>query len=90
MLHEILHKAIGFYGVDMQLNVCIEELSELIKEICKFKRGNMNINNISEEMADVKIMLQQLEIIFKNTGDIETFYDAKIDRLSKRIDVGSE
>lgn len=30
-----LEKAIKTYGMDMQLTVAVEELSELIKEICK-------------------------------------------------------
>lgn len=59
-----LVKAIETYGKDMQLNVAIEEFSELIKEICKNKRGSNNRDNIIEEMADCYIMLKQLEIIF--------------------------
>ena len=33
-----MREIIDFYGEDMQLNICIEELSELIKELCKAKR----------------------------------------------------
>ena len=59
-----LEKAIETYGKDMQLTVAVEELSELIKEICKNKRGADNREAIIEEMADCYIMLKQLEIIF--------------------------
>ena len=81
-----LKQAIDFYGPEMQLNVCIEELSELIKELCKYKRGQDNELNIAEEMADVKIILKELEIIFNNRKDVAIWESLKIDRLKKRIE----
>ena len=82
-----IEKAIATYGVDMQLTVAVEEFSELIKEICKLKRGNNNIDGITEEMADCYIMLKQLEIIFDiDTGDIRHIINNKIDRLEKRLE----
>jgi NTP pyrophosphatase (non-canonical NTP hydrolase) len=81
-----LHKAIETYGKDMQLNVAIEELSELIKEICKSKRGNDNRKNIIEEMADCYIMLEQLAIIFDIPNHaINEVADKKIERLERRL-----
>jgi NTP pyrophosphatase (non-canonical NTP hydrolase) len=84
-----LEKAIEVYGKDMQLNVAIEEFSELIKEICKHKRGEDNLDNIIEEMADCYIMLTQLEIIFgiNYFPDIDKVIKGKIDRLEKRLAV---
>lgn len=86
-----LEKAIETYGKDMQLNVAVEELSELIKEICKHKRGRDNKANIIEEMADCYIMLQQLMIIF----DIDYEYlngiiEFKIERLERMIEERSK
>lgn len=82
-----LEKAIEVYGKDMQLNVAIEEFSELIKEICKHKRGEDNLDNIIEEMADCYIMLQQMEIIFNIIPNklISTTLK-KLDRLAKRLE----
>jgi NTP pyrophosphatase (non-canonical NTP hydrolase) len=82
-----LEKAIETYGKDMQLNVAIEEFSELIKEICKHKRGEDNRDNIIEEMADCYIMLTQLEIIFgiNYFPDIDKVIKGKIDRLAERL-----
>ncbi len=86
-----LEKAIETYGKDMQLTVAVEELSELIKEICKNKRGSNNRKNIIEEMADCYIMLMQLEIIFGVTNDeICDVTDAKLERLEKRLAERSE
>ena len=67
--------AIEVYGKDMQLTVAVEELSELIKEICKNKRGANNVENIIEELADCYIMMEQLEIIF----------DIPFDKINRKI-----
>lgn len=81
-----LEKAIEVYGKDMQLNVAIEEFSELIKEICKHKRGEDNLENIIEEMADCHIMLEQLKIIFEiNIYQINAVINQKMVRLEKRL-----
>ena len=35
---EFCEKAIEVWGEDSQLRMCIEEMSELTKEICKYQR----------------------------------------------------
>ena len=86
-----LERAIETYGEDMQLTVAVEELSELIKEICKNKRGSDNRDNIIEEMADCYIMLQQLEIIYGiSLGEIIAAMYLKTQRLKKRLEEGKE
>lgn len=84
-----LEKAIETYGKDMQLTVAVEEFSELIKEICKNKRGAENREAIIEEMADCYIMLEQLEIIF-GIDDLEllSMKADKLHRLDDRIGKG--
>lgn len=52
---EILEKALDTYGVEAQRQMCIEEMSELTKELCKNSRGRMNEEQIAEEIADVLI-----------------------------------
>ncbi len=86
-----LEKAIKTYGKDMQLAVAVEELSELIKEICKNKRGSDNRNNIIEEMADCYIMIEQIRLIFGiSHAEISTRYNEKIERLENRLAERSE
>ena len=88
---DILKKAIETYGKDMQLTVAVEELSELIKEICKNKRGADNRKAIIEEMADCYIMLEQLAIIFEIPNHaINEVAATKIERLEKRLDERNE
>ena len=87
----ILERAIETYGKDMQLTVAIEEFSELIKEICKNKRGEDNIEAITEEMADCYIMLQQMRIIFGiTTSELRSVEQEKMIRLEERLEKGKE
>lgn len=82
----ILERAIEAYGADMQLTVAVEELSELIKELCKFKRGSDNRDNIIEELTDCYIVMEQIEIIFNITGkEMCNKLDEKLKRLERRI-----
>lgn len=82
---KILKEAIKTYGADAQLTVAVEELSELIKEICKLKRGEINYINIAEEMADCYIMLYQMRLIFENDAAVSEFISAKLRRLERRL-----
>lgn len=85
--NRILKRAIDSYGVDMQLNVAVEELSELIKEICKYKRGAHNLSEIIEEIADCEIMLRQLVMMFHISDLVITDeIDKKVKRLEHRLD----
>lgn len=82
-----LEKAVETYGKDMQLTVAVEELSELIKEICKNKRGRDNRDNIIEEMADCYIMLEQLAIIYGiELNEIVAMMYSKTQRLENNLD----
>ena len=83
----IIKEAVKHYGKDNQLNVCIEELSELIKELCKDKRGQGNADHIAEEMADVCIMLGQLSEIYQNTSEVNKWIVNKLNRLDFRMNV---
>lgn len=85
----IMERAIATYGVDKQVDVAIEEMSELTKALLKFRRGGWGecsasfLDAIREEMADVSIMLSQLELIYGDVSDIEI---EKLERLERRLD----
>ena len=85
-MRKTLIKAIDTWGVDMQLNIAVEEFAELTKEICKYKRGADNVSNIVEEMADCYIMLEQMKVIF-GLGSVvisDAMYK-KVERLKSRL-----
>ena len=83
---EILKNALQHYGANSQRIVAIEEMSELIKELCKVARGEENAAHIAEEIADVRIMLDQLEIMFDCAGAAAAYQAAKVERLRKRLE----
>lgn len=85
MNNKLYQKAIGAFGVDAQLTVAIEELSELTKEICKAKRGIEHIANIAEELADVEIMCEQLRLIFGIDTQVEAWKEVKLKRLANQL-----
>lgn len=83
---DIIKKAIDYYGSDAQLLMAIEEMSELTKAICKKDRIFGVRGQIVEEMADVYIMLAQLEIIFEAQNDMHKIIHQKLERLEKRME----
>lgn len=84
----ICKQAVEKYGNNAQMDMVIEECSELIQAISKNKRGKNNRQNIAEEIADVEIMLEQLKIIMDicNT-EVEIWKQFKINRLSEKLDI---
>lgn len=75
------------YGISGQIVVAIEELAELQQALTKWLRyvkvvseGNLNDirKHIREEIADVNIVLNQMELAFGDTGDIQ---EQKLQRL---------
>lgn len=96
---KILTNAIEKNGEDAQIVVAIEECSELIKALTKYLRfkadpekveerlrditKSLLINSVREEVADVSIMLNQLELMFGQVNDYEV---AKLTSLKKRLE----
>ena len=87
---KILEAAITKYGTVPQVIVAIEEQAELIKAICKFLRHTLCnqyeeaavLASLSEERADVSIMLNQLDLIFGDNVEKEI---EKLERLEKQV-----
>ena len=79
-------KFIDTWGIEMQSVMAIEEMSELTKAICKYKRtleiiGDKEkaLYNIKEEIADVLNMAEELELVY-GTNEIENIRKEKIER----------
>ena len=81
--NDIFKSAVHWWGKEAQTDMMIEEMAELTKEILNERRGRDH--NIAEEMADVKIMLAQMEIIFQNAGEVEQKFREKVARLDRRL-----
>lgn len=87
---QLLARAIKTYGVESQIEMAIEEMAELTKALCKVRRAapgtetTAAVVNVIEEMADVRIMLDQLCIIFNRST--ESKEEEKLLRLRSRLD----
>ena len=70
---------------DEQTVVAIEEMAELTKELCKAQRGKENKEELTEELADVIIMLEQIKIYYRISP--KTLNDMILDKIdrTKRI-----
>lgn len=78
--------AVKKYGKISQLIMCMEEMAELTKEISKSIGGVDNSSAISEEIADVEIMLEQLRVIYHNRSEVDTIKADKLRRLAYRME----
>lgn len=89
---QLLISAIKSYGNIHQIVKAMEEMDELGKELCKVLclRESQTIpddlrDHVAEEMADVMIMMAQLELIFNNSPDVQKHIGQKLRRLEGRI-----
>lgn len=83
---DVYGRAVTYYGESSRLLLTIEEMSELTKELVKRARGRDNMAAISEEIADVEIMLEQLKTLFGNRADVDCWKAKKLQRLIERMD----
>lgn len=78
---EVYTKMEHEYGRNARIAKIIEELSELIKELSKVGQNTENVQKLCDEIADVKIGIEQLEIFFApNKVIIPIIIDFKIAR----------
>jgi len=87
MNREILYKVIDAYGKDHQIDIAIEEMSELTKALLKDRRYHteQTKKDVTEEMADVFICLEQLTIMYQNMCSVEQIQKEKLSRLERRL-----
>lgn len=76
------------YGFSKQSDVCIEECSELIKAILKYRRGKGTVTDIIDELADVEIMIEQMKDLLCCHSDVRERISFKLSRQQARIKKG--
>lgn len=80
---ELYKDLINKYG-EKQVIVAIEELSELQKELCKNLRGRKNQLALTEEIADVLIMVEQMIVYFGIAEvDVMAIKQVKLERTKR-------
>ena len=93
-LLEKTYRIVDELGVENQLPIWIEELSELIKELCKWQRMYKQVGNdiplslrqnILTETIDVENSLNQIRHILKFTSREQMLeYEFKVDRTIRK------
>lgn len=90
---EVLQECVNTYGAEAQVDMAVEEMSELTKALLKYLRkeaqGSKDLEaareNILEEVADVIIMLTQLIMIYGGRDLVQETIENKVDRQIKRL-----
>ena len=83
---QIYDAALGKWGAKMQATVAIEEMSEVIKEITKALRGELNREHLAEEIADATIMLEQMRQMLNINDSVCSWMDYKIAALKRKVE----
>lgn len=78
--NEVVIKAVQKYGREHQITKAIEEMAELMNELAKSQDKRTTTERVIDEIADVKIMLKQLEYIY-GQFNVEKRYMEKVKRL---------
>ena len=95
--NEFCDRAIRVWGEEAQIRMCIEEMSELTKELCKYIRDQKDNKpldeeklkktkqNIVEETADVLNCVKQMARMF-GEDEVEKVREYKVQRATKYLD----
>ena len=82
-----------FYGIESRLNKTLEELGELTEEVINYQAGfmfgdedNITTKKIADEMADVKIMIKQLEYLLECEQEVKDRVEFKLNRQIGRME----
>ena len=86
MIHKLKYLA-SFYGIKSQTSQLDEEMAELTVETHKLMRGRTeSTKGLTEEIADVEILLSQLKILYKiNSLEVDLIKEKKINRQMERV-----
>ena len=84
--NQLYKRVLDVFGINNQLMVTVEECSELIKECSKMYRQKGNIGHLSEEIADVLIMCEQLIKYYNLKPQVENMMQEKLKRLKHRLE----
>lgn len=85
-----LWQIIAHYGYAHQKEKAIEELGELSQAIARDLQGHGDRANIAEEIADVLIMLSQLELIYGLAPEVNRAIRMKLGRTVEKIEMERE
>ena len=72
-------EAVKQWGVDSQMAMVAEEVGEMLSALSKFKRGRIKPMELASEIADVRIMLDQVaHVVEEMTAGSVTAYNFEV------------
>lgn len=85
-MEEMINRIADMYGKEPQLVMLMEECGELIQACSKqLRRKDKSINNLIEELADVRIMIEQIEHLYGIKSFVEDEMEYKLNRQLERM-----
>ena len=98
-IRALYERAIAHFGEGTQLLKAMEESDELVQAVAKYtalpvpamsdaeaEHAKQTINHLAEEIADVRIMLDQICMIYAIEDRAGQWRNHKLARLKERID----
>jgi hypothetical protein len=82
---ETLQEAIDTWGIEAQADMAEEEAAEFIAASKHFKRGKTDMSAVVDELADLRIMQEQLSM-FIGQERVNQRVTEKMDRLRGRLE----
>ena len=90
---KIYQEALNQWGMDAQINMAIEEMAELISALQHYRRlekweHHATLDDVTDEIADVEIMIQQLKLMF-GISNLHLFEikEKKLERVKKLLNL---
>lgn len=89
---KVYQDALDTWGAEAQTKMLFEEIGELMQAVCKashvknWEQRAEVWSNIAEEIADVKILLEQMELLFNVEEAVKNRMEEKIIRLQMRLE----
>ena len=81
-------KAIKASSQHAQIGMFIEEVGELLTALNQHSRGRVDVDAVVTEIADVKIMTEQLALMY-GYQKVDAEVERKLQRLEERIKKGT-
>jgi len=83
---KVMRKALNKWGIELQVNMVFEEVGELLQALSCYKRSKFSKSDLAEEIADVYLMLKQIEIAFCIEESVKEAKEIKLQRLKERLE----
>lgn len=81
---ETLERAVEKWGIEAQADMAEEECAEFIAASKHHRRGKVPVEEVIDELADIRIMYEQLALFF-GEDIVEARVKEKMNRLEERI-----